>query len=89
MYHTPKVYLQTKIIQLSDEDNLTESGRPWALGWIAGVGIEEVDFEPPVPLEGKVEIYMQTLLANPFVEKWRELGQKEKEIMPITHINSA
>ena len=37
----------------------------------------------------EANLYMQTLLANPFVEKWRELGQTEKEIMPIEHINSA
>lgn len=26
---------------------------------VSGVGSEEVEFEPVIPLEGKVEIYMQ------------------------------
>lgn len=41
---------------------LTPSGRPYAVKWISDVGVEEVAFEPPVPLEGKVEVYMQTVL---------------------------
>ena len=50
LHHTPKVYLQTKTFRLSDDDHVTETGRPVALGWTAGVGIEEVDFEPPVSI---------------------------------------
>lgn len=34
-------------------------GRPKAVRLVSGVGSEEVDFEPEVPLEGKVEVYMQ------------------------------
>lgn len=30
---------------------------------MSGVGSEEVDFEPAIPLEGKVEIYMQVIIA--------------------------
>lgn len=33
--------------------------RPKAVRLVSGVGSEEVEFEPAVPLEGKVEIYMQ------------------------------
>lgn len=34
---------------------------------MSGVGSEEVDFEPSIPLEGKVEIYMQvTIAVSPF-----------------------
>lgn len=60
LVHTPKIYLCTKTLVLSDE--LTPTGRPKATRFISDVGVEEVDFEPPVPLEGKVEIYMQTVL---------------------------
>jgi len=60
LIHTPKIYLCTKTLVLSDD--LTPSGRPKATRFIADVGVEEVDFEPVVPLEGKVEIYMQTVL---------------------------
>ena len=73
LHHTPKVYLQTKTFRLSEDDHLTESGRPWALSWVAGVGVEEVDFEPPVALEGKVEIYMQTLLDASKVSLFQNL----------------
>lgn len=41
---------------------MTPSGRPYATKFISDVGVEEVVFEPPVPLEGKVEVYMQTVL---------------------------
>lgn len=33
--------------------------RPKAVRMVSGVGSEEVEFEPVIPLEGKVEIYMQ------------------------------
>lgn len=33
--------------------------RPQAVRLVSGVGSEEVEFEPIIPLEGKVEIYMQ------------------------------
>ena len=60
LVHIPKIYLCTKTISFSEEK--TESGRPIATEFIAGVGSEVCTFEPPVPLEGKVEIYMQTIL---------------------------
>jgi dynein heavy chain len=59
--HVPKVYLSTKTLIFS-EDERSESDRPIATEFIAGVGSEVCAFEPPVPLEGKVEIYMQTIL---------------------------
>jgi len=63
--HTPKVYLMGKSLILSSEDDAigySDEGRPHAVSLIAGVGKEVLDFEPPVPLNGKVEIYMQTIL---------------------------
>lgn len=59
--HIPKVYLSTKTINFS-EDYKSEDGRPVAIEFVAGVGSEICSFEPAVPLDGKVEIYMQTLL---------------------------
>lgn len=35
--------------------------RPKAVRLVSGVGSEEVEFEPAIPLEGKVEIYMQVI----------------------------
>ncbi|KAH8084959.1 hypothetical protein JL720_7667 [Aureococcus anophagefferens] len=60
MIHTSKIYLSTKTLRL-DPENRTASNRPMAVGWVA-VGKEYTPFEPAVPLEGKVEIYMQTVL---------------------------
>jgi dynein heavy chain len=40
----------------------TDEDRPYAVAWVSGVGTETVEFEPRVPLNGKVEIYQQTLL---------------------------
>jgi dynein heavy chain len=59
--HTSKIYLSTKELTLS-KDERTASNRPIAIGFVAGVGKEYVPFEPAVPLDGKVEIYMQTVL---------------------------
>ena len=61
MIHTSKIYLSTKVLKLSETER-TASDRPIAVGYVADVGKEYVPFEPPVPLEGKVEIYMQTVL---------------------------
>lgn len=61
MIHTSKIYLSTKVLTL-DEREGSGSDRPIAKGWVADVGKESVPFEPPVPLEGKVEVYMQTVL---------------------------
>ena len=59
--HTPKVYLSTKTLVLSTKDK-SALGRPIATEFVAGVGSEICLFEPPVALDGKVEIYMQTIL---------------------------
>jgi dynein heavy chain len=58
--HTSKIYLSTKMLTLDKER--TASDRPYAVEFVAGVGSENVDFEPRVPLDGKVEIYHQTIL---------------------------
>ena len=58
--HIPKVYLSTKTLVFSDEKS--PEGRPIATEFVAGVGEEVCKFEPPVALEGKVEVYMQTVL---------------------------
>lgn len=58
--HISKIYLSTKTLVLSETKSST--GRPSATEFVAGVGSEVVTFEPAVPLEGKVEIYMQTIL---------------------------
>jgi dynein heavy chain len=59
--HVPKVFLSTKTIKLS-ESKLSNTGRPIATEFVAGVGAEVCTFEPPVALEGKVEIYMRSIL---------------------------
>ena len=58
MKHVDKVLLYTKALVLDE----SKKGRPWAARFIAGVGSEEADFEPNVPLEGKVEVYLQDVL---------------------------
>jgi len=59
--HTAKVYLCCKTLTLHKTD-LTPTGRPYTVGWESGVGKENVSFEPRVALDGKVEIYQQTVL---------------------------
>jgi dynein heavy chain len=59
--HTAKVYLSTKTLIL-DQKERTPEDRPYAIGWVSGVGTENVMFEPRVPLSGKVEIYQQVVL---------------------------
>ena len=61
MEHVAKVYLCTKTWIL-EKGTETPSGRPYALGWVSGVGSEECAFEPKVPLDDKVEIYMQVVM---------------------------
>lgn len=58
--HISKIYLSTKTLTLSEETSAT--GRPSATEFVSGVGSEICTFEPAVPLEGKVEVYMQTIL---------------------------
>lgn len=58
--HTSKVYLACRTLLLDTER--TPGGRPYALSWVSEVGVETVEFEPRVPLIGKVEIYQQSIL---------------------------
>jgi dynein heavy chain len=60
MVHVSKIYLSTKTFELDEKGG--KDGRPAAAKWIAGVGSEDVQFEPAVPLDGKVEVYLQTVL---------------------------
>ena len=60
LFHTPKVYLCARTFNLAKQD--APSGRPIATELVAGVGKETTILEPPVPLEGKVEQYMETLI---------------------------
>lgn len=62
LHHTPKVYLCASTFNLAAED--TAEGRPIATQLVAGVGKEVTDLETPVPLEGKVEEYMKTLVSS-------------------------
>ena len=59
--HTAKVYLSCKTLVL-DKNERTSEDRPYATAWVSGVGVENVAFEPRVPLNGKVEIYQQVVL---------------------------
>ncbi|GMH47852.1 hypothetical protein TrLO_g3977 [Triparma laevis f. longispina] len=59
MKHVDKVMLQTKTFMI---DSPPAGTRPTASTWISGVGVENVDFEPPIKLEGKVENYLQASL---------------------------
>ena len=61
LVHIPKVYLSTKTLVFS-LDSKSEEGRPIATEFVAGVGSETCTFEPSVPLNGKVEMYMQNIL---------------------------
>jgi len=61
--HTSKIYLCCSILSL-DKKERTPEDRPYATEFIAGVGTENVSFEPKVALNGKVEIYQQTILDS-------------------------
>ena len=40
-------------------------------------------------LSADADSYMQTLLDNPFVQKWKTLGRREKENLAIAYADSA
>jgi len=61
MKHVDKVCLQTKTFIIDCPKNDT---RPTASSWISGVGVEVVDFEPAIQLNGKVENYMEASLQG-------------------------
>ena len=58
--HIDKVFLATSKIHVDAHSGGSEHAR--AMKWHSGVGIEEAKFEPPVPLVGKAEEYLQALL---------------------------
>lgn len=67
LVHVPKIYLSTKKLVLDESKTgndgvIIGSGRPFATKFVSDVGIEEVFFDQPIPLEGKVEVYMQMVL---------------------------
>ena len=58
IHHITKVLLATATLELDE----SKGGRPLAKKFISSVGTEEVALDPHVRLEGKVEIYLQTVL---------------------------
>lgn len=60
LHHVTKVFLATETLVLDESG----PGVAKAVKWISGVGQETVTFEPPVPLEGKVEFYLQDVLEG-------------------------
>jgi dynein heavy chain, axonemal len=62
MQHVTKVFLCTDRLELEDRDGVGGGARPTATKWVSAVGVETVDFKPAPKLEGKVEIYLQTVL---------------------------
>ena len=56
--HCDKIMLSTRSLTLSEEGGLK------ATDFVAGVGVETVDFEPPVALVGQVESYLTALLKT-------------------------
>jgi dynein heavy chain len=60
MQHVTKVFLCTDKLELEDRDG--HGARPTAWKFVSSVGVESIDFTPAVQLEGKVEIYLQTVL---------------------------
>uniref|UniRef100_A0A7S2QUS9 Uncharacterized protein n=1 Tax=Triparma pacifica TaxID=91992 RepID=A0A7S2QUS9_9STRA len=74
MRHVDKVFLATRALELEEAPGM----RPKAKKFIAGVGQEDVDFEPYVPLEGKVEIYLQLVLENQVAALRKKLDKSMK-----------
>lgn len=82
MRHIDKVLLATARLQL---ENVPDS-RPRATIFVSGIGEEQVDFEPAVPLEGKVEVYLQTILTAQVetLQKNLERSRKRYPLRPRT-----
>mmetsp|Transcript_30055 Transcript_30055/g.92959 ORF Transcript_30055/g.92959 Transcript_30055/m.92959 type:complete len:230 (+) Transcript_30055:3552-4241(+) len=82
MRHIDKVLLSTAYLELED----VVDGRPRAISFVSGVGEEHVDFEPAVSLEGKVEVYMQTVLSaqRETLQKNLERSRKRYALRPRT-----
>ena len=70
--HTAKVYLSCKTLLL-DKTERTNEDRPYAITFVSGVGVENVEFEPRIALDGKVEIYQQTLLDGMKISLFKNL----------------
>ena len=65
MKHVDKVMLATAGLTLTDEDPVSMAEkRPSAVNYISGVGKECANFDKPVPLLGKVEIYLEDILRE-------------------------
>lgn len=65
----------------------TPSGRPYAVKWVSDVGVEEVAFEPPVPLEGKVEVYMQKVLDGMKATLFRGLQRSLRRYQQLPRVD--
>jgi dynein heavy chain, axonemal len=61
LVHVPKIYLATKTLELTGGGG---GRRPKATKWVSNVGIEEIMFQPAVALDGKAEVYLQTILTS-------------------------
>lgn len=70
--HTAKIYLSCKTLLL-DETARTEQNRPYATTFVSGVGVENVEFEPRISLDGKVENYQQALLDGMKISLFKNL----------------
>ena len=60
MRHLTKVALATESLTLGMDNG--DACTPIATAWTSAVGIETVPLVPPVPLEGKAEVYLQAVL---------------------------
>ena len=80
MRHINKVLLATASLRLES----SSASKPRAISFISGVGEEQVDFEPAVSLEGKVEFYMHTILTaqRDTLQKNLERSQKRYPLRP-------
>ena len=69
--HVTKIFLAVEAFVLEDsaatgkgKAAAGDSIRPGAKGWVSCVGVEDVMFDPPFQLSGKVEEYLQFSLDN-------------------------
>eukprot|EP00698_Gefionella_okellyi_P011837 TRINITY_DN3147_c0_g1_i1.p1 TRINITY_DN3147_c0_g1~~TRINITY_DN3147_c0_g1_i1.p1 ORF type:complete len:4003 (-),score=857.71 TRINITY_DN3147_c0_g1_i1:159-12167(-) len=85
MKHIPKIFQAIKTLQLEDKD---VDGRPIATGLDACVGIEQVTFHQKLPLVGRVEEYLHTVIKTMQVSLARVLrdGIKDYEVHKPRHL---
>ena len=62
LIHVPKIYLATKTLIVEHKEHQESHERPFITEFVAGVGVEALEFEPHVQLVGKVEIYLEDVL---------------------------